>query len=96
MIKRKIEQQFASLTLKIIKHRFSVLIGVLLITIALASQITRLTIDTSNEGFLHPNDPILMAYNDFRDQFGRDDMLVLSVRGDNVFSLPFLPLLPPC
>jgi len=90
MMKQKIEQQFASLTLKIIKHRFSVLIGVLLITIALASQITRLTIDTSNEGFLHPNDPILMAYNDFRDQFGRDDMLVLSVRSDNIFSLPFL------
>ncbi|MDM8543213.1 MMPL family transporter [Desulfococcaceae bacterium HSG9] len=90
MIKRKIEKQFASLTLKIIKHRFIVLIGVLLITIALASQIVRLTIDTSNEGFLHPEDPILIAYNDFRDQFGRDDMLVLSVRGENVFSLPFL------
>ena len=69
---------------------FIVLIGVLLITVALASQIARLTIDTSNEGFLHPNDPILIAYNDFRDQFGRDDMLVLSVRGENVFSLSFL------
>jgi len=90
MMKQKIEQQFASLTLNIIKHRFSVLIGVLLITVALASQIPKLTIDTSNEGLLHPDDPILQDYNTFRDQFGRDELIVLAIRGENVFSLPFL------
>jgi predicted RND superfamily exporter protein len=90
MVKRKIEQQFASLTLKIIKHRFIVLTCVLLAAIALASQIPKLTIDTSNEGLLHPDDPILQDYNTFRDQFGRDELIVLAIRGENVFSLPFL------
>jgi uncharacterized protein len=90
MIKQKIEQHFASLTIKIIKYRFVVLIGIMLLTLALASQISKLTIDTSNEGFLRPDDPILLSYNDFRDQFGRDDLLVLSIQGENIFSLPFL------
>jgi len=90
MMKQKIEQQFASLTRQIIKHRFSVLIAVLVITVALATQIAKLTIDTSNEGFLRADDPILINYNKFRDQFGRDEMLVLAIQSKNIFSLPFL------
>jgi len=57
---------------------------------ALASQIRFLTIDTSNEGLLHDNDPILINYNTFRDQFGRDDLLVMAVKSKDVFTLPFL------
>jgi predicted RND superfamily exporter protein len=41
---------------------------------------------------LHPNDPILTAYNDFRDQFGRDDKLVIAIKSDKkeIFTIPFL------
>ena len=57
--KRPIESFFASQTRAIIKFRFPVLLIVLAITFAIASQMRHLTIDTSNEGLLRPDDPII-------------------------------------
>ncbi len=88
--KRPIESFFASQTRAIIKFRFPVLLIVLAITFAIASQMRHLTIDTSNEGLLRPDDPIILTYNDFRDQFGRDDLLLLAIESDTIFSIPFL------
>lgn len=81
---------FENLARTIIKFRYLIIAPVLLMTLALASQVRHLTIDTSNEGLLRPEDPILLAYNDFRDQFGRDDLLLLAVESDNIFSFSFL------
>jgi len=90
--KNLIESLFASQTRAIIKFRYPILIIILAISFGLASQIRYLTIDTSNEGLLHPDDDILTTYNEFRDQFGRDDLLVMAIKsGENeIFSLPFL------
>jgi predicted RND superfamily exporter protein len=88
--KKRIEALFISLTRFIIKFRIPVVLIVLVLSVALASQIRYLTIDTSNEGMLRPNDPILINYNEFRDQFGRDDLLVLAIQNNNIFSIPFL------
>ena len=81
---------FENLARTIIKFRYLIIAPVLLMTLALASQVRHLTIDTSNEGLLRPEDPILLTYNDFRDQFGRDDLLLLAVESDNIFSFSFL------
>lgn len=89
-ITKRLESLFASQTKAIIKFRFPVLILILAMGFALGSQVRHLTIDTSNEGLLHPDDEILLTYNAFRDQFGRDDLLVLAVQSDSVFSLDFL------
>ncbi len=89
-IKKRIENQFEAWTRIIIRFKYLVVFLVILPTIFIGSQIRFLTIDTSNEGLLHANDPILTLYNDFRDQFGRDDLLVLAIKSDNIFSLPFL------
>jgi predicted RND superfamily exporter protein len=88
--KKRFESLFNSQTRFIIKFRFPILLIILALSIALASQMRYLTIDTSNEGMLRPNDQILLTYNAFRDQFGRDDLLVLAIQSDTVFSLPFL------
>jgi predicted RND superfamily exporter protein len=50
-------------------------------------------VDTSTEGFLHHNDPALLAYNDFRDQFGRDEAVIIALKPDKVFDLEFLATL---
>ncbi len=83
---------FAALTRGIIKFRFPVVILTLLLSVLVASQVRHLTIDTSNEGLLHPDDPVLLTYNTFRDQFGRDDLLVMAVQSgkEGIFSIPFL------
>jgi predicted RND superfamily exporter protein len=81
---------FESLSRTMIRFRYPVILSILLLTAALALQIRDLEIDTSNEGLLRPQDPILLAYNEFRDQFGRDDILLLAIESDNIFSAGFL------
>ncbi len=87
---KRIEAFFRSQTKFIIKFKYPLLIIMLLMSFGLASQIRFLEIDTSNEGLLHDDDEILLTYNTFRDQFGRDDLLVMAIRNDNIFSIPFL------
>ncbi len=90
--KNRIESLFASQTRAIIKFHYPILIIILAISFGLASQIRYLTIDTSNEGLLHEDDEILLTYNGFRDQFGRDDLLVMAITSGKkeIFSLEFL------
>jgi predicted RND superfamily exporter protein len=87
---KKAEQMFHSWTTGVIRFRVLVLVLVLLVSGILGSQIRFLQFDTSNESFLHEDDPILLTYNEFRDQFGRDDMLILSIESDHIFSREFL------
>ncbi len=53
-------------------------------------QLPQITFDTSNESFLHPSDPTLVAYNEFRRQFGRDDLIIIAIETENVFDQRFL------
>ena len=70
----------------VLRFRLPVLVGVLLCTTLLGWQLQHLKFDTSNEGFLHEDDPYLKTYNQFREKFGRDDYLVLAVYSEELFS----------
>ena len=80
-------ERFASI---VYRNRFKAIFCVLLFFAAFASNLPNLKIDTSTEGFLHKDDPTLKTYNEFRDQFGRDEMIVLAINPDDVFDLKFL------
>ena len=69
---------------------FKVIVGVLLLLAIPISHVPQIKMDTSTEGFMHPKDPVLIEYNKFRAQFGRDERIVLAIKSDNVFSLDFL------
>jgi predicted RND superfamily exporter protein len=60
------------------------------LTTALASQLPRLELDTSMEGFFHEGDPVLVAYDDFRARFGSDTLVLIAVQPPEVFELGFL------
>ncbi|NPA61296.1 MAG: MMPL family transporter, partial [Epsilonproteobacteria bacterium] len=62
---------------------------ILLLAYPLAN-VKNITFDTSNEGFLHKSDPILKDYNSFREQFGRDERIVIAIESDKIFTIPFL------
>ena len=53
------------------------------------SHIPQLKMDTSTEGFMHPDDPVLLTYNKFREQFGRDERVVLAIEDEKIFSVEF-------
>jgi predicted RND superfamily exporter protein len=57
---------------------------------ALVTQLPKIELDTSTEGFLHADDPIRVAYDAFREQFGRDDRILIAVEPPAVFDLAFL------
>ena len=62
----------------------------LLGVVALGSQLPSLTLDTSTEGFLHKSDPMRIDYGAFRDQFGRDEKIILAVKTSTIFDIDFL------
>lgn len=67
---------------------------VILVVLALLafpiSQLPKIKMDTSTEGFMHPDDPVLINYNAFRAQFGRDERIAVAIKSDQLFSLEFL------
>jgi predicted RND superfamily exporter protein len=57
----------------IFRHRWATIALLFAFSAVFISQIPKITMDMSTEGFLHPDDPILLVYDEFRDQFERDD-----------------------
>lgn len=75
------------------RHCFLALALVIGINLILISQLPKLTVDMSNESFFRPTDPVLVGYNQFRDQFGKDEFVVIGIDHPDIFSFSFLSLL---
>jgi predicted RND superfamily exporter protein len=73
------EERFAHLAETMIRWRWVVLASVLSLTAILASQTAHLTIDTRDESFFRDDDPVLVAYNRFRDTYGQDDTFIIGL-----------------
>ncbi|SHO80332.1 Predicted exporter of the RND superfamily [hydrothermal vent metagenome] len=54
------------------------------------SHLPQIKMDTSTEGFMHENDPVLLKYNAFRAEFGRDERIAIALKSDNIFTVEFL------
>ncbi len=89
-IRHRIEKRFEALGHLIYRNHWKALLLVVMIAAFFISQLPKLTMDTSTEGFLHEEDNTLALYNAFRDQFGRDEVVFIAIEGKDVFSLPFL------
>jgi hypothetical protein len=72
-LSKKIERRIDGLTRLIYRNPIKTLMVLLVVTCLLSAQIPKTDMDSSSEGMLHKSDPIRIAYNDFRNQFGRDD-----------------------
>jgi len=86
----EVEKKFESFTYVIIKYRVLALVLTLAFVIALASNLPRITFDTSTEGFLHKDDPQILLYNEFRNQFGRDEKIIVAIKTEDIFKKEFL------
>ena len=86
VIKQHIETHFGTFAVFICRYRIMAILSILLVTAVAASGLRNVVIDTSTESFLHPGDPVLVRYEDFRAQFGRDDFILISVEPEELFS----------
>lgn len=89
-IRKRIEGRFEALGHLIYRNHWKALLLVLVVVASFVSQLPRLTMDTSTEGFLHKDDNTLELYNAFRNQFGHDELIFIAIESDKVFSQPFL------
>jgi len=79
-----IEGRFEQLGYFIYARRWAVIVVSLLLFAAMASQLPNIKFDTSNEAFIEPDDPVLTQYDAFRDQFGRDEVIVVAIKPTDV------------
>lgn len=85
-----IEIGFHDLAEGIYNNRFKTFLLMIIFITLFIVHLPKISVNTSTEGFLHKDDPALMTYEKFRDQFGRDEMVVIALKPENVFDLEFL------
>ena len=92
----RVERGFENWGRTVAARPVTVLIASLAFAVACLSGIPRVTVDVSFEAFLQANDPVRVAYDSFRDQFGRDERVIISAEPGSqgtaagVFDLAFL------
>jgi len=89
-LRDRIEKGFESWTRWILRRRWLVIGSVLALAFAMASGVSRIEVDLTFENFLHPNDPARLAYDAYREAFGREDAIVVAIGPADIFSLSFL------
>ena len=71
-------------------HPVAAVVLTLLLTLALGAQLPRLRIDESAEGLMVERDPARAFYEQARQRFGSDNLTVVLVKADDVFTLAAL------
>ena len=70
----------------VIRRPWWVLGAFVLVFGVLLTQLPKLQMDTSTEGFFRQDDPVLIEYERFKERFGSDKAVVLMIRPDDVFA----------
>ena len=71
-------------------HPKKIILFILVLSFIFISNLPKITIDTSTEGFLHHNDPALIRYEEFKKQFGQDEKIMVVVKTEKLFDLSTL------
>ena len=87
---QQLERFLGNLAGTIHDHAKKVIVVIVLLLAFPLSQAIHIQMDTSTEGFMHPNDPALLDYEAFKKQFGRDERIILAIESDNIYSIGFL------
>ena len=83
----KVDQWLYALGHAITRFRFIFLAGLIALLAGMIIHLPKTTVDTTTEGFLHESDPVRIAYDEFRDQFGRDERIVVAIKTDGIFHM---------
>ena len=78
-IRARIESRFEAWGHFVVAHPLPILIASAALALFCAAGLSRIWLDVTFESFLHPDDPVLVAYDDFRAQFGRDERIVVAI-----------------
>lgn len=88
--KATLESQFGHLAKAIYRRPIVTIFVVIGLVAVTSSQLRHLYLDTSTEGFLSPSHPAIQTYNQFRDTFGKDELIIVGAKTDYVLDPAFL------
>ncbi len=88
-----IENHFEHWAYLAARKRWPIIAVMVTFALALGAQVPLLQVDTSNEAFLREDDPARIAFADFRDQFGSDQLIIIALRPSRIFDPGFLETL---
>ena len=74
----------------ITQHPKKIILLMLFVSMIIISNLRFITIDTSTEGFLKADDPALIRYEAFKEQFGQDEKIMVIIEAKDIFSMPTL------
>lgn len=89
-LRENINSQFAQFGTYLIIFRKWVVIASLVLVGSLALTVPKLDINTTLESTFTEKDEALQTFQRFRDQFGRDDSIILMIKGADIFDTKFL------
>jgi len=81
------ESRFERMGDTITTYPKTIILIMLVLSFMVISNLPKITIDTSTEGFLHKEDPALVRYEKFKEQFGQDERIMMVVRSKNIFEM---------
>jgi len=87
---RRAHAIFGTLARVVTRRPLPVVMATLALTAFLVSGVASLRLDTSVESFLRRDDPVRLAYDQFRSRFGTDEVIRLGIRSRDALSLESL------
>ncbi len=85
----RLEEAFDRFGRWVVRNRWLAILLSVALAAGLASRLPP-RIDTAMETFLEESDPARILFEEFRDQFGRAEMVIVSIKPPDVFELSFL------
>jgi predicted RND superfamily exporter protein len=92
-LRAQIEAAFSRWGRFVVRRRWLAIAACLGLSTALVSRLPELRVDNSDEAFLHQDDQARLRYDRFREQFGRDDHVLVVLQPREIFDLGFLETL---
>ena len=88
--RRRIEAGFSAWARFVVHRRWLVIAACAALTGILVSRLGEFRVDNSDEAFLHSDDPECIRYDRFKEQFDREDRIMVLLHPAQVFDLAFL------
>jgi len=74
----------------VFRNAYAAIVASILLALGLAWQLPELRINGPADIFLHEKDPVRITRDAFREQFGRDEVIVVAIETPEIFDLRFL------
>ena len=89
----RINKWFGKTAKTIVRFRWLVITGLIALNLVAIIGIKRIQIDVSNESWFLPDDPLVIAREEFEEIFGNNDYVAVLVEADDVFSPEILRMM---